>query len=433
MLRATVEDRADHTLVGHLGAPLRRQLRKQRRTPLEGGAPPRGAAAEEHGVDDAVRGAPVPRHHLVQEGEGFVHTRGLEEQAHEDREGDVGRRDAILQHVLEHLAPLLQAAGLCTTVDQAVVHDLVAPQAPRLQLPSTHQGLLDLARLGVAFDQRAEGDQIRLEPQRDHILQKNGSGLHVLATDADIYQGVEQHQVARHTLVAHLLVQGHRTHQVMGFREAFDQRRVQDGVLVQALQLHLMKDAHRLVQVAALDASVEHAAARDVVHAKAAWAHLLPDLEHGVDVPRLAICLHDRAVGDRRPSDPVLVHQVQCLLQLEHVADLPEHVEQCVEDDFVDVVSLLLDELVDQGDAPAHRAPVVGRHQARREERHEVLVRPAPLHQHKLEHIPCLAESLGTHCDVDDVIKDRVAGKRRPGAAHRPEQVGRMGVIPLTD
>mmetsp|Transcript_32407 Transcript_32407/g.58925 ORF Transcript_32407/g.58925 Transcript_32407/m.58925 type:complete len:332 (+) Transcript_32407:1430-2425(+) len=318
------------------------------------------AAAQEHRVNDAAGQTTILRMHLFNQAKCFSHLSNLEMKLHKDGEGDVRRLHTGLEHVFEDRQALCNLVTFCAAVDEAVVHDLITLQASGLELLAQGQGLVHLSGVTVALDQSAEGNEVRFQAHVHHVLKEVGCSLQVTATDADVHERVESDEVARNALDAHLLVKIPGALQVSDFCKTLDECRVEYCVLVHALQSHFLENRHGLVQAATLYARIQDAAASHRIYTQAAASHLVPYSEHGINIPSPTISLHHGAKGYSRRRHAVLAHLGQSLLQLCHVLHLSKHVQQGVEDNLVDILLLLVNEAIDQGNSTSHPSLVTG-------------------------------------------------------------------------
>ena len=149
-----------------------------------------------------------------------------------------------------------KAKNVATFLVAAWAHDLVALQVPSLQLFPEGQSLVHLPDLAVALDEGTKGDQVGFNAHLHHVLQEVCSRLKITAAHAHIHERVESHEVAGHLLHSHLVVEVHGSLQVAHLREAFDQGRIQNCVLVHALHAHLLEDCHCFVQAVAFHTGV---------------------------------------------------------------------------------------------------------------------------------------------------------------------------------
>ena len=121
----------------------------------------------------------------------------------------------------------------------------------------------------------------------------------------------------------------------------------------------------------------------------------MPDFDDRLGVPGAPVCLHNGAKGNSRGCNPIVVHLVQCLLQLHHVTSLSEDVQQGVEDDLINILLLLVNEGLNEANPPAHAALIRGGLEALRQDGDEVLVclgsrdASGTRCKHNLETFPC--------------------------------------------
>ncbi|GIX65050.1 transcriptional Crp Fnr family protein, putative [Babesia caballi] len=238
------------------------------------------ARTHETGVDVRVDGEVVLDRKPADEVKHLVELPAAPVHLDEDRESEVGGRNAVEPHLLPELLAEPQTPALHAALQQTVVQDPVGLDAALVHDAEQLKGLVHVALHTVALDDGGKGDEVGLDLVDHHLLKERGGSLHVADARAGVNDGVVRHGVARNALGDHHAVDAHGLAELPVLAEALDESCVHDGVgLHVALLLHFLKQGHGLVHAIVVHVCVQHDAVCDLVGlAAAVRRHLLPDL-----------------------------------------------------------------------------------------------------------------------------------------------------------
>mmetsp|Transcript_36061 Transcript_36061/g.103734 ORF Transcript_36061/g.103734 Transcript_36061/m.103734 type:complete len:391 (+) Transcript_36061:1244-2416(+) len=340
------------------------------------------------------------------------------EKPRQDAVGNRGRPKPSGQHLFEKADADIDIARLHAAVHQSVVYKLVAAKSPGLNVPEDLHGLVQLPRMAISLQQRRESDEVG--PHRttrgQHLLQQPLSRMQVATFHTSVEDRVVRDSVVGHILCGHLAEQLDRVGEVLVETVALDQSCVQNRVLVLAGLLHVREDLKGLGQIPALDACIDHAAVCDSVGVAPLLVHVVPCLQHLLQVAGLAVCLDQNAQRHRRGLHAELPHALDGRLKTREVLQAAASVEECIEENLVDILRLSFDETLDQADAAVNPRPAQlgatvadGLHE---HAGHSILVCGRAAALQVLQRVPSLIHALAPH-DILQKVRRRAAGAAR--------------------
>mmetsp|Transcript_86425 Transcript_86425/g.201040 ORF Transcript_86425/g.201040 Transcript_86425/m.201040 type:complete len:295 (-) Transcript_86425:1590-2474(-) len=151
---------------------------------------------------DAMHLAHLTRDQLASQ----VKAASTREELHQDGEGYAAGPHASLPHLGEQPEAQLQISSLHATLQQRVVHNLVALEFTGLQFLRQSHCLVELTVTAVSLDERTERDEIWSHSGRGHLLQHLRSPMQVVGTNASIDEAVEDDDIAQHAFGDHFTV-----------------------------------------------------------------------------------------------------------------------------------------------------------------------------------------------------------------------------------
>mmetsp|Transcript_83247 Transcript_83247/g.147080 ORF Transcript_83247/g.147080 Transcript_83247/m.147080 type:complete len:212 (-) Transcript_83247:375-1010(-) len=200
--------------------------------------------------------------------------------------------------------------------------------------------------MAIALEDGREGDEVRLKRSTwgQHLLEQTFGSGKITTLHASIQDRVVSDRVVRHSLVWHLVEKLKGALQVLLQAVTFDERSVEDCVFVLSFPSHLMEDVDGRLQTATLHAGIDHASVGHGICLGLLLLHLFPNLEYFLKVSCLAVGFHQDSKRHRRWCYLERLHHVDRRLETGQVLEPAAGIQQGVEENFVNVLRLLLNE-----------------------------------------------------------------------------------------